>query len=111
MKLYSLVVFVPVDFVGDVKRAIFDAGAGSYAGYSQYCWQSYGVSQYLPHEGSDPFAGDVGVLQTDEDIRIETLCHADCVVEVLSALKNAHPYEKPAYFLFESHHLKYEDTT
>lgn len=42
--------------------------------------------------------GDVGKLEEVEEVRVETLCVGrDVAVKAVQALKEAHPYEEPAY--------------
>src|SRR5260364_208821 len=40
-----------------------------------------------------------GALETVEEYRVEMVCKSDAVKSVIAALKAAHPYEQPAYWV------------
>jgi hypothetical protein len=92
-------VYVPEAELESVKRALFDAGAGRIGNYSDCCWQVLGTGQFQPGEGSQPFVGSRGRLETVSEYRVEMVC-ADAVVDaVIAALRESHPYEEPAFDL------------
>lgn len=95
--MYKLVVFVPEDHAEAVKEAIFAAGAGRQGNYEACCWQSSGAGQFRPMAGSQPFIGNQGELERVAELRVETLCSAEVLGPVLVALRDAHPYEEPAF--------------
>ncbi|MBV1920145.1 MAG: NGG1p interacting factor NIF3, partial [Pseudomonadales bacterium] len=61
------------------------------------CWEVEGVGQFRPLDGADPFLGAVGVLERVKEFKVEMVCADDKVNSVVQALKQAHPYEEPAY--------------
>lgn len=95
--MYKLVVFVPETHGEAVKEAIFAAGAGRQGNYEACCWQSAGTGQFRPMAGSQPFIGSQGALERVAELRVETLCSAEVMGPVLAALREAHPYEEPAF--------------
>ena len=95
--MYKLSFFVPVDFCEEVKAAVFKAGAGRIGNYDSCSWQVAGTGQFRPLEGSDPFIGSTGTLEKIEEIRVEMVCSDKLISDAVAALKNAHPYEEPAY--------------
>ena len=101
MNTYKLVVYIPVDYVEQVKSAIFTAGAGKQGHYDQCCWQTLGKGQFRPLAGSDPFIGAEskvnGTVEQVDEYRVEVLCEEASLEGVVQALKAAHPYEEPAY--------------
>ena len=101
MNTYKLVVYIPVDYVEQVKAAIFTAGAGKQGYYDQCCWQTLGKGQFRPLAGSDPFIGAEskvnGTVEQVDEYRVEVLCEEASLEDVVQALKAAHPYEEPAY--------------
>lgn len=97
--LYKLVFFVPPSHVELVKGAVFSAGAGRQGDYEQCSWQCLGEGQFKPLPGAKPFAGEVGQLSRVYEYRVEMLCERLSVSAVIAALKQAHPYEEPAYEL------------
>ncbi len=82
-----------------VKEALFRVGAGRYDGYDCCCWQVLGQGQFRPLEGSDPFVGEAGKVESLPEYRVEMLCADDLRADVVAALKASHPYEVPAFDL------------
>lgn len=99
--LYQIIVYVPLTHVEEVKNAIFDAGAGRYEHYDRCSWQTQGSGQFRALEGSNPFIGIHNLLETVDEVKIETICTHENIKNVLAALKQAHPYEEPAYGVME----------
>ncbi len=95
--MYKLVVFVPVNHKEKVKEALFEAGAGRYADYDCCSWETMGVGQFRPLDGSDPFIGKNGVVEQVEEYRIEMICEEAVIESAVEALIIAHPYEEPAF--------------
>lgn len=99
MLQYKLCVYVPEAALEAVKDAVFAAGAGRQGAYDRCCWQVRGEGQFRPLAGSDPHVGSLGRVERVAEYRVEMLCPADRVAEVVAALRNAHPYEEPAFDL------------
>ncbi|NCX93222.1 MAG: NGG1p interacting factor NIF3, partial [Gammaproteobacteria bacterium] len=70
-------------------------------GYSECAWQTLGQGQFRPLPGSQPFIGTMNTLEKVAEYKVEMVCPLDRVREVISALKAAHPYETPAFELYE----------
>ena len=99
---YQIVCYVPNEHVELVKSAMFAAGAGQFSGYRHCCWQTLGQGQFLPEHGSLPHIGSVGKTTTVEEGKLEMFCDQSVVTEVVDALKNAHPYEVPAFAVLKN---------
>ncbi len=99
--MYKIGFFVPEKYLEAVKVAMFNAGAGKIGRYDSCCWQIEGVGQFRPLEGSQPFLGENGSLTRVQEFKVEMVCDAICIKEVINALKITHPYETPAYEVFE----------
>jgi hypothetical protein len=97
--MMKLCVYVPASHLDTVKAALFAAGAGRIGDYGDCCWQVLGEGQFRPLEGSDPYLGRAGELESVAEYRVEMLCPDAVVEDVLAALKEAHPYEEPAWDL------------
>jgi dinuclear metal center YbgI/SA1388 family protein len=93
----KLVVFVPVDAVNKVADAIFAAGAGAIGNYSRCSFRVKGEGTFLPEEGATPTIGKVGRDESVAEIRLESIVPADKIGVVISAMRQAHPYEEPAF--------------
>ncbi|WP_019613113.1 YqfO family protein [Psychromonas ossibalaenae] len=99
--MYQLVFYVPGEYVEKVKSALFNAGAGRIGEYEQCCWQTSGRGQFRPLETSQPFIGSVNQLESVEEYKVEMVCDKKLIKAVLAALITSHPYQTPAYSVFE----------
>ena len=95
--MYKLTVFIPDDALDKVKSALFAAGAGTIGHYEQCCWQAQGSGQFKPMAGSNPHIGTQDSLEEVTEWRVEMVVSKDAINDVIGALKQAHPYETPAY--------------
>lgn len=95
--MFKLCVYIPASHLESVKQAMFDAGAGRIGDYDSCCWQIVGQGQFRPLAGADPFIGSQGKLETVEEYKVELVCEDKLIAAVVAALKQAHPYEEPAY--------------
>lgn len=95
--MYKIVFYVPTTHVESVKKSVFDAGAGRIGHYEQCCWQVVGQGQFRPLIGSDPFLGEVDQVMYVDEVRVETVCNDELVQAIVTALRQAHPYEEPAF--------------
>jgi hypothetical protein len=106
--MYKLVFFVPEENLEAVKLAVFAAGAGKIGDYDQCCWQVLGQGQFRPLIGSNPYIGNSpkpenaqGELTQVAEYRVEMVCEDALIPNVIQALKDAHPYEEPAYDVWQ----------
>lgn len=95
--MYKLCVFVPEGAADQVKRAMFEAGAGKIGDYDHCCWQVLGQGQFRPLAGSSPCIGRQDEIETVDEYRIEMVCADAYIKNAVAALKRSHPYEEPAY--------------
>jgi len=96
-RFVKLVVFVPADHVSAVAEAIFQAGGGRIGDYDRCSFRSAGEGTYLPREGATPYAGRVGELAVEPEVRLEVRVPEPRLAPVLAAMKQAHPYQEAAY--------------
>ncbi|QBM16588.1 hypothetical protein MARI_06710 [Marinobacter sp. JH2] len=95
--MFKLCYFVPESHLEATKQAVFNAGAGKIGDYDQCAWQCKGQGQFCPLEGSDPFLGQKGELEVVTEFKVELVCAEEKIQGGIEALKQAHPYEEPAY--------------
>ena len=101
MTCYKLETYVPEEFAEAVKDALAAAGAGKFGDYDHCFWQTAGTGEFRPLDTAHPFIGTAGGgLEKVREIKLETICPAECRREVIAALKATHPYECCAYYLF-----------
>lgn len=95
--MFHFYFYVPEDALEVVKAAVFKAGAGQIGHYQECCWQSNGVGQYRPLEGSTPYRGIADALSQVPEVKVEMVCAKEHKFAVRAALLEAHPYEEVAY--------------
>jgi len=98
--LCKLVTFCPVSHAEKVREAIFKAGAGVIGNYDSCSYTSAGEGTFKAQAGASPFVGEIGILHTEPELRIETIFPAFAESAVITALKSAHPYEEVAYDIY-----------
>ena len=99
-ELEKLAVYVPHDHAEKVRDAITKAGAGWIGRYSCCTFRVEGKGTFLPMEGTHPFIGAQGELETVDEVRIETILPAHLERRVVRAMLAAHPYEEAAYDIY-----------
>ncbi len=97
----KLVVFVPPEALDVVRDALFAAGAGRIGDYERCSWYTEGTGTFFGGEGADPAIGEPGREERVPELRLETVYPAERESEVVRALREAHPYEEPAFDLYE----------
>lgn len=97
LSMYKFTFFVPESHLEAVKNAVFATGAGKIGHYDRCCFQLKGEGQFRALEGSHPFLGECGQLETVVEYRVELVCDEQHIRSAVAAMKLAHPYEEPAY--------------
>lgn len=100
-KLYKFIGYVPEANLEKVKAALFKAGAGQLEGYSHCSWQVLGLGQFKPLKGANPSIGEIDKIEYVPEWRVETVVPADKLSLVVASYKRTHPYEVPAYEVYE----------
>ena len=80
---------------------MFAAGAGSVGNYDNCSWEIAGIGQFRPGAGSSPAVGTEGHLETITEYRVEMVCPDNKLPEVIRVLLVNHPYETPAWHVYE----------
>jgi hypothetical protein len=96
----KLVVFVPRDALDTVRDALFAAGAGRIGDYERCSWYAAGTGTFLGGAGTSPALGEPGREERVAELRLETVFPAERQAEVVAALRQAHPYEEPAFDVY-----------
>lgn len=99
-KLKKLVTFIPVKDSERVRKAVFEAGAGTIGNYD-YCGYSLeGTGSFRGDETTTPYAGEKGKLHYENEIRFETVFPSWLESNIVKALLLSHPYEEVAYDIY-----------
>ncbi|MDH3353897.1 MAG: NGG1p interacting factor NIF3 [Chromatiales bacterium] len=99
--MYKISVYIPKSHLEIVKDALFSAGAGRYKNYDSCSWQILGEGQFRALEGSAPFIGEQMLVETVDEYKVEMVCDEAHIKQAVVALIAAHPYEEPAYEIYE----------
>ena len=95
--LRKLFTYVPSGHAEELRKAIWDAGAGDIGNYSECSFNTSGKGTFRGGADTDPFVGKRGELHTEEEIKVEIIFPYWLQGRVISALVATHPYEEPAY--------------
>lgn len=96
-------VHVPPKDAAYLKKMLFDAGAGAIGDYRECAFEIEGTGQFRPVEGANPAEGDVDKLFKSLELRIEFVAPRNLRARLTSVLREAHPYEEPAFDIVEMH--------
>ncbi|WP_433558911.1 Nif3-like dinuclear metal center hexameric protein [Pseudonocardia xinjiangensis] len=100
--LDKIVTFIPVGpAITTVHDALSAAGAGRIGNYSHCSFATAGTGQFKPLDGADPTIGSVGKLERVAETRLEMVLPRGRRAAVVAALRASHPYEEPAFDVFE----------
>jgi hypothetical protein len=97
----KLVVFVPPEALDAVRNALFEAGAGRIGAYERCSWYTEGTGTFLGGEETAPEVGEPGREERVHEFRLETIFPAEQHEQVVAAVRRAHPYEEPAFDVYE----------
>ena len=96
VKKVKIFVTIPLENVEDVRIAICEAGAGVIGNYT-YCSTSVkGVGTFIPNSQANPHIGERNKLEYVEEEKLEVICDVENVKQVITRLREVHPYEEPA---------------
>lgn len=96
----KIAVFVPATHEAEVREALGQAGAGFIGGYSNCTFSSEGTGRFKPTEGTNPYIGEQGKIESVNEVKVESIFPAGEQTKVLRAVLKAHPYEEVAYDIY-----------
>jgi hypothetical protein len=97
---FKLVWFVPGESLDSTRDAVFAAGAGRIGAYERCSWFAPGTGTFFGDDTTHPAVGGAGREERVAELRVETVVPDERLVEVVAALRAAHPYEEPAYDVY-----------
>lgn len=95
--MFKIAFFIPVEHAEKVKQAMFGAGGGRLGDYDCCSFETLGVGQFRPLKGAQPFLGSIGTVEKVQELKVEMVCDERFLKAVVTAMKENHPYEMPAY--------------
>ena len=99
-QLLKLAVYVPEDYVEQVRDALGQAGAGHIGEYSHCSFATQGTGAFKPLEGTQPFIGNKHEITFVDEVKLETIIEQKHAAMILKHMISAHPYEEAAYDLY-----------
>ena len=97
----KLVTFVPAADVEALLDRLAQAGAGQIGAYRRCAYLSTGTGTFRPEPGAHPTIGEVGRVEEVDEVRLEMVLPRSARRAVVRALLDTHPYEEPAYDVYE----------
>lgn len=97
--LSKLVTFIPTEKADAVIQALHQAGAGNIGHYKNCSFITEGSGTFTPKEGSSPYIGKPNEFKKVEEIRAEVIFPNHLESNIMSALRESHPYEEVAHYI------------
>lgn len=95
-----MAVYVPEGYEDAVMDAVDAAIESIYPGYRRTFSITEVTGTWVPTEGSDPFLGTHGKIETAKERKIEFAVYGEDLQKAVAAIRKVHPYEEPAIDVF-----------
>ena len=92
----KIVVTVPPEKTKQVRDVICEVGAGVIGNYTHCSMFTKCIGTFKPNDMANPYIGKKNKLEFVEEEKLEVVCDIDNVKNVISKLREVHPYEEPA---------------
>ena len=92
----KIMVTIPMENVEEVRNAICEAGAGIIGNYTYCSMSTKCIGTFKPNDNANPYIGEINKLEFVEEEKLEVVCDVNNVKNVISRLREVHPYEEPA---------------
>lgn len=95
--LRKLVTFCPTEHANEVRKAIFEAGAGHIGDYDSCSYNTAGQGSFRALDNANPFVGNKNELHFENELKIEAIYPVHLEPFIIRKMIEAHPYEEVAY--------------
>ena len=92
----KIIVTIPIENVEGVRDEICKAGAGIIGNYTHCSMSTKCIGTFKPNDNANPYIGENNKLEFVEEEKLEVVCDVNNVKNVISKLREVHPYEEPA---------------
>ena len=96
IKTVKIIVTVPKENTSEVRESMCEAGAGIIGNYTYCTMATDCTGTFKPNDDANPYIGESNKLEFVSEDKLEAICPVEKVKEVISKLREAHPYEEPA---------------
>ena len=94
---HLLTTYLPTDAVEKVKKALFQAGAGTIDDYQACSFASKGEATFQPKNETNPHIDTKNQCSYFEETCLRTIVPTHHKKQVIQALIKSHPHQKPSY--------------
>lgn len=105
IKMKKLAVYVPQTDAKKMREALAKAGAGQQGDYHSTSFTVNGTGRFTPNDQANPTIGSANVPEQVQESKIEVIFPETKQTQVVSAMLKAHPYEEPAYDIYQLDNL------
>ena len=92
----KIIVTIPIQNVEEVRNAICEAGAGIIGNYTHCSMSTKCIGTFKPNDNANPYIGENNKMEFVEEEKLEVVCNVNNVKNIISKLREVHPYEEPA---------------
>lgn len=96
IKKVKIIVTIPIENTDEVRKAICNEGAGVIGNYTHCSMSTKCIGTFKPTDKANPYIGEINNLEFVEEEKLEVICDVSLVKNVISKLREVHPYEEPA---------------
>lgn len=105
----KIITFAPAEHVETIIGRLAEAGAGRIGDYDRCAFTSAGQGTFTGGPDTSPFVGQAGRPEQVAETKVEMVLPRGRRADVVRALLSAHPYQTPAFDLFEVAALPSDD--
>lgn len=95
--ILKLVTYVPRDDANELRKKLFEAGAGNIGNYSNCSFNLNGTGTFQGEENSNPVKGERGKIHYEKETQLNLTFPEHLEQTILKSLLKNHPYEEVAY--------------
>ena len=96
----KLTTYVPTTHAEELKKSLFDIGAGSIGNYSNCSFSIDGVGSYKAGQNANPSKGKIGETHYEKETQIHITYLKSIEKKIITTLFKNHPYEEVAYEIY-----------
>ena len=102
----KIIVFSPPESAEKIIDNMSRFGAGHLGNYSKCNFTSNGKGAFYPNKSANPYSGENEKYSIVDEIKIEMICPDRKVNDVIKAMLDVHPYEEPAFDIFDNYGIQ-----